>query len=531
MHNCPGFAERVEIVKKRSTFYVDGSGLAFYLYRVAYARHTAQVLNRKSAGSGGGRRRSSSTSCQCSAKRLTPDQATKLLPNLLPLSRLDEVTREFVTTLQKKHHIILKIYFDGEFRREAKAFTDEERRRRRPSEWSALQQYCCNGVVPTVDKVCEWDREFPKNRFFIEQIKYTLRLLQVETVVCKEEADAELASMAAATPNSYVVGLDTDFCFFQSAKYIPLKTLHASDSVVTACIISREALATTLNLPDAHAMVELAILMRNDYVGSQDKVGFHAVDPDSILEHLRACGEGYRVTSKSEETQKALRFVRTFYNLGNLDEEFPLALKSAGENADEEEVTGPILKVPHDFPDHLAELQPGDTSLKGAVLRCLQAYVDQKKSQNTADKAMIRDEHLEAFRQMSSYQEDDNSSGWKPFWGDVPAAFLISSTILYVRRKTSPNNPLIRLSPPEKLFDEYKFHATMRKLRASIVPKSDEMSVANSKTPKPPGKTKSKQEPRLQLPVDEHEEKILGAISRNRVTIIQGKGITLSYLV
>jgi hypothetical protein len=45
----------------------------------------------------------------------------------------------------------------------------------------------------------------------------------------------------------------------------------------------------------------------------------------------------------------------------------------------------------------------------------------------------------------------------------------------------------------------------MRKLRASIVPKSDEMSVANSKTPKPPGKTKSKQEPRLQLPVDEHD--------------------------
>lgn len=43
-------------------------------------------------------------------------------------------------------------------------------------------------------------------------------------------------------------------------------TLHANGSVVTACVISRKGLAESLHLPDEQAMVELSILMGNDYV-------------------------------------------------------------------------------------------------------------------------------------------------------------------------------------------------------------------------------------------------------------------------
>ena len=502
--------------------HIDGSGLAFHLYKTAYARHVADVLGQTNNNNNNGERRRGMSSCPCSVKKLSPEHVTKLLPNLLPLGRLDEVTREFVETLQQKHMMQLKIYFDGELRREAKQATDEERRRKRPSEWSALQQYCCNGVMPSIERVCQWDREFPRNKLFIEQIKYTLQQMQVPIEVCQEEADAEIVKAALQDgPNSYVVGNDTDFCFFQSAKYIPLNTLHASDSVVNAVIMSRNKLAVSLNLPDTDAMVELALLMRNDYVKSDDKLDFNDLDTDSILDHLRASGEDYRVTSSSEDTQKAIRFVRTLYNLGNLDEEFPLISKGTKQDTDGEEIVGPIMKVPDDFPDQLAALLPGDTSLKGAILRCLQVYVDQTNGESNRSN-MIRQEHLEAFKQMASYKEDASSKeNWKPRWEDVPAAYLIASCILYVRRKSSPKNPLVRLSPPEKLFDEYKFHALMHTIRKPRSPKG--LKNGKNNAPGSPHKRKSKVEPRLNLPVDEHEEKILDSIKRNRVTIIQGE--------
>lgn len=530
MHECPRFAARVGIVPKRSTLCIDGAGLCFELYRTAYARHTADVLGK--VGTGRSRRRSSSSSSSCpSSRKLKPGQATELLPNLLPLRRLDEVTREFVHTLQKKHHMTLKIYFDGNLRRDAKRATDEERRQRRPSEWSALQQYCCNGVMPTVDKVCQWDKEFPKNGLFIEQIKHTLGVLQVEVVVCQEEADAVLASMSSQ-PNSYVVGNDTDFCFFRNAKYIPLKTLHASDSVATAVVLSRETLAETLQLPDPEAMVELAILMRNDYVSSQDKLDFNRLETDSILVHLRSSGKGYRVEAANEDAQQGIRFVRTLYNLGNLDDEFPLSpkhSKSLEFSDDCDQYTGPVLKVPNDFPDHLAELQAGDTSLKGAVLRCLRSYIDSPEKPEEG-KCMIQQEHLDGFKQMSSHQAHVIHDDWKPRWEDVLAAYLIESCIRYVRKRSGQNSPLVRLTPPEKIFDEYLFHSTMQKIRHSSVAtdqQNDALPTQKKNTPltSPTNGSpdRNKLEPRPKLPVDEHEENILKAINQNRVTIIQGE--------
>jgi hypothetical protein len=341
MHACPRFASRVSLINPRSTLLLDGPGLSFHLYRVAYARHTARVLGK----SENCRSSTTATSCQSSVKKLRPEQATKLVPNLLPLPILDEVTREFVDTLKKKHHMKLVVYFDGELRREVKRETDEKRQKRRPTEWSALQQYCCNGVMPSVDRCCQWEDQFPKNRLFIQQIQFTLRLCQVEIVMCEEEADQELAKHAARERNSYVVGNDTDFCFFKKAKYIPLKTLHAADSVVTACIISRKDLADSLDLPDDEAMVELAILLGNDYVGDSWTLDFHSTEYKVILDNLRKNGKGYRVSSSDENQQNGIAFSRAMYNLENLDQLSPLSPKGDFDD-DLGDYSGLKMKVP-----------------------------------------------------------------------------------------------------------------------------------------------------------------------------------------
>jgi ATP-dependent RNA helicase DHX57 len=181
------------------------------------------------------------------------------------------------------------------------------------------------------------------------------------------------------------------------------------------------------------------------------------------------------------------------------------------------------------FPDHLAEIKPTDTSLKAAVLRCLQAYVDTTHSKDDRN-AMIYQEHLDAFQQISLHQHEQNLTGWRPEWEDIPAAYLIQACIIYVFKKFK-GSPLVRLSPPSKLFDEFNFHMTLFNLRqATKQPteaKSTGLQNGQSKTPKSSGadsqKKKKGKPARLVLPIDEHEELILHTIENNRVTIIQGE--------
>ena len=586
MHNCPAFASKVSLIKKRSTLFIDGAGLAFHLHRIAYARHAEKVLRQdpkstpttssgsrisdtpttegnNSSGRRPSRRRSSTVNCPCSAKHLTPDQVTKLLPNLLPLTLLEEVTRDFVDVLKKKHNMKLVVYFDGGKRREAKKDTDEKRGQRRPVEWSAFQQYCCHGIMPSVDRVCQWEDKFPKNRLFITQVKHTLQIMQVEMVLCEEEADAELARKASTTPNAYVVGNDTDFCFFPKARYIPLKTLHADSSMVTGSVITRKELAESLHMPNEEAMVELAILLGNDYVGSfpGDKFDFvrngrHTSSAD-IMEHLRSEGVGYRVVSTSgEETEKAIRFARMFYGLENLDEEFPLAAPTTEQHPGlipdvPDEYAELAMIMPQDFPIELCLVQPRDTSLKGSIVRGLRAYVNQQQQQqqqqangNNIDdtagneqgsdngpKVIFKAIHLNALKQMSSARfEDSESVPWKPNWEDAPACHLIESCIAYTFRR-SAESPLVRLSPPGKLFDCYLFHRTLYSLRnkssdlSRAKKRSESISKKTDKSMSPRRKESITEAfpPRVVLPIDEHEDRIIEHINNNRVTIIQGE--------
>jgi 5'-3' exonuclease len=519
MHTCPKLAANVSLVKRRSTLLIDGAGLAFHLYRTAYARRIEEVIGR-------------TQSC-CSLKNLKPEHVTPLLPNLLPLSKLEEVTREFVDILKSKHHMKLVVYFDGELRRQAKQATDEQRQERRPEEWSALQQYCCNGIMPQVDRICQLEEKFPKNRLFLAQVKYTLRVCQVTIVHCQEEADAEIARVAIATPNSYVVGNDTDFCFFPNqVRYIPLQTLSADSNVVTGCVITRKVLADALHLPDEAALVELAILMGNDYVSNNnnnksmprgDKLDFYSPHTKDILHHLRANGEGYRVTSLSgDETASAIRFARAFYNLQDLDQESPLCNprdnKTLKDGEEEEEGDDSLaMKIPKDFPSDLAVVQPGDLSLTGPILRCLRAYVDQ-------DNAKIQQKHLEAMQLLSLSHQDDIHVAWRPNWEDMIACYLIESCIAYVSKR-SADSPLVRLSPPSRLFDVWKFHKALYKLQNpdETPPKSMSPMMPAQLLTQSNGNGKKNIEPRVILPIDEHEATILDAVNRNRVTIIQGE--------
>jgi hypothetical protein len=508
------------------------------VYEVAYARHINSVLHSKS----------NHQQRPCVRpnvlQSLSAQQVRHLIPSFLPLKLLADVTKEFVQTLRNKHRMNVIVYWDGDKRYTFKQATDGKRQCRLEQEWADYHQYCENGRMTGVKRLCQWASSLPKHRLFSSQVLHALLVARVDMVFCEEEADRVLAKATTNNPAAYIVGSDSDFCFFPNVNYIPLPTLDASrNDVVTACVIRRDTLTESLRLPDENAMIELAILLGNDYVDpSTAELDCPPVEfrdrTDQIVLFLRDQGAGYRVTSKSDETQDALRFVRMLYSLGDLTE-FDCLDKSRTESehvssehvADEDSVT---FTRPHIADEELngclRMVQPDiDKTVKGSVLRCLRAYVDRANRLGGSQETLhVSEEHLTVLEQMSinerqTYKDMDKEipdKMWRPKWDDVLVVYLIEKIVnRYVW--DFRDSPLTRINPPYSVFDPYVYHALLRKARDAATSDSVPNDVAPTRA-----LAMNVVEPevveRPSLPIDEFETDILASVRKHRVTVIQG---------
>ncbi|KAL7579290.1 hypothetical protein ACA910_013970 [Epithemia clementina (nom. ined.)] len=545
------FASRTTVVPKGSELHVDGNGLAFVLHRVAYARHMAQVLvegTGKQSGKHSSLNNYSKSPCTIRKKlsTLSSSQARRLLPNFMPMELLSDVTREFLSQLKDKHQMHLKVYWDGDCRRVFKAATDEKRQERLPEEWSNLQLYCTNGILPSVAKACELESLFPKCRFFQREISETLLQCGVPQIECNEEADGAIAQAASGNPNAYVLGEDSDFCFFPNVNYIPMSTLDASQSqLATAIVLRRDELAQDFDLPDEAAMVELAILMGNDYVSAKTSSfdNYEAGEWESAVDFVKEQGAGFRVTSKSEETEAALLFVRALYQLESLDQ-FELYdhrnQSNAADDDDGSEAAGDVIiddpingsssgqkayrpSVPSQMPVELLAIDLRmDRSLKDAVQRCLQAYVNMMETMQSRDDAMLTQTHLDVFQNMPTpinSKASDTKKDWRPRWSDIPAAYLIEKMLAEALEQKSPMAHAMR---PSAIFNQLLFLEKMNDLHEKLEIQESEHKDDQEQVFSPP-EGKFDMGERQRLPIDDHEEMILESIAKNRVTIIQGE--------
>jgi HrpA-like RNA helicase len=512
-------------ISPESKFLIDGNGLAFHLHRVAYARHIRDVAAK-----------SSPQSCPLTSS-LSTEEITKVLPCMLPLGVLKQVTMEFVATL-RKHGIRLQVFWDGPKRR-CKARTNEKRRRTRQQEWGTLQQYCLHGSMPKERNACQWNNQFPYSALFLTTVRHALQISFVDMVGCQEEADVELALRASGDPTAYVIGLDSDFFFYKDIQYIPLDCIYLSQqssysspsisSSLQAFCATRSELAQFLGLEDEE-MVELAILMGNDYVdpATLSIPGLAKKHPREIIAFLREQEDGFLV--EASKVGLALEYVRCLYNLHNLDR-FPVDgsfATTATTSDDDDQDTVSIMKeietvisFPTDFPMELARLFPEDQSVRDAVIRCLQAFIDQPELDSGV---ILKQEHLDAYKTSTMPNIGPNPfrlEKRRPLWNDIRGAHVIETCVSRIL-KSSSDSFLARGTPPDSLMNHIQFHAILATVRGSSSPDNEDDAGYKPTIVAPP-EARPEPEERLQLPIDEHQENIVETIKNNRVTIIHGE--------
>jgi len=252
----------VRIVPPRSTLAVDGNGLAFHLYKVAHARHYENLLQQRR------------------------HETAQVLPHWMPMDQLQVVTHEFFDRLLHFHRVKVVLYFDGH-RRRLKCSTDEERQSQRDQTWDHLKQYCHNGALPAKRRHTQQEQQhishlffskFPLSTLFMDQFRHDIDHYQrqslLQVVYCEEEADSAVALASASDPtgHTFAVGKDSDFFIFgdtrdtkRPVRYIPLDCINGQGPVLSAVVLQRSVICQQLNLPDEESIIELSLLLGNDF--------------------------------------------------------------------------------------------------------------------------------------------------------------------------------------------------------------------------------------------------------------------------
>eukprot|EP00536_Pseudo-nitzschia_multiseries_P013275 jgi/Psemu1/290763/fgenesh1_pg.555_\ len=511
----------VERIPSNVRFLIDGNGLAFHLHSIAYTRHLRSLSTSNAmdcAGNNG-----SPPSCCPRTEAITNDrEATVLaLPCHLPLHILRTVTKEFVSGLKGRVSDIA-VFWDGPARR-GKALTDLKRKIQRDRQESYLELFHNHGTMISASKkkrrtyACEWKEDFPFSNLFTTCVRHALQEEGdgiIQSVECSEEADIELAKRASGDDRAYVLGLDSDFFFFKGIQYIPLYQLVIEPSGFRAFVGRRSDLAELLRFENEDRLIDLALLMGNDYVDANSSLNVpksvDLSDIQSMIYYLQ-CHEDYEATGKNKEGQDAVSFVRSLYNLHNLDA-FPLVLNSLIV----EENNGFLL--PDSIEQHIL---PEDVFARDGIMRYLRKILDQIDGSDAT--FPLTEEAVQAFEMSNAPMARSTipSLQTRPTYREVKAAAFIERCITRFYRKLMGSSLLIRATPPDALMSRIHFLAALVSLRQptieTAIERENEPAMESTMEVEPPP------EQPLRLPIDDHESAILENIRNNRVTIIHGE--------
>lgn len=245
---------------------------------------------------------------------------THLLPSMIHLGEIRQITQEFLDPLIDVHHLHLRIFLDGAQQQPGKDLTRAKREERRRAEETALRNLFQTKILPVsfsraflkkggggvggggldIPEAQVFLQEFPVPTLAFEEVYHVCFDKMVTTaadaggggvlgsckvIQCDGEADASVAVASAMdiTNQTYAVGQDSDYLVFGyplhhgmwslgdvHVQYLPLDSLVMSggeeekEKGVFGHVITRKQVAEEFHLSEDD-VVEAAILAGNDY--------------------------------------------------------------------------------------------------------------------------------------------------------------------------------------------------------------------------------------------------------------------------
>lgn len=563
-------AAAVEI-KEGSKLCIDGDGLAFHLFRLSYFTHYKNIVANDTGEHG--------------SKLL---QSQLLLPLFTPLSLIHEITTSYLSDLTLKHGLHLKIFFDGpdQFMKLRQRCRRQERRN---EEWENVRQLCIHGILPETgpaksrsgarrqartqhssdvdgnDEDAEFFlSSFPYGKLAFHQIRQSIREFahissvlfrgSIQLINCDGEADVAVARASASEELAYAVANDTDYFIYGTTgkvvKYLRFNQLNPSDDMLRGVVQTRNEISSRIGLMYEEAMIELSIILGNDYTGpllrhecaSAQKEYWSSLrwqrdgedvtlpreiinDLQNVIDHVgERVAEGWRLTSTMEELKVAIEYSYVLYSFGNTESfrsrvNTSIVNDSDDDDDDDEDQNSTekmIPSLPQLFDEYVAKTSSDvevEIDLFEAATLPLKLYMSE------VGDYYVEQKHLDALKMvMESLRLQSHKAIELPrhqiHWKDIQAVFILEKLMLRVT--SSGANAM-----PYKTFDHSLIFSYLESISfddspLNDVPTNREEDITSIVPEDASGK-------KVVLPIDKHEEEILKTIKTQRVTIIHGE--------
>jgi len=431
-------------------------------------------------------------------------------------------------------------------------------------------------------------QHFPFSPLSLEQVERSLFAFEefahilgagpdsISIVHCEGEADVEVARASAEdhTGDTYLVGNDSDFLVYGfpdreesfinsgEVRYIPFDELDCSGDVAVARkVMTRRYACDLMGLPDSRSMIELGILLSNDYTRSrircedmkkqkaywkslrwrrevggegreetealplEDEMDRH--DVDAVAQHVgeKVCG-GWALTSTDPSLRLAIDYSYRLYSFGDVSS-FP---DTVPDESGEEEEKSDGHEDEEEEPERFPTLPPDfDISLAGRMVSPIESTSDFCEStlmpltrykdnvQDNDDMHYIEQRHVDAFRMTvdlvmfnkhHTMEFPANPLGY----GDLQALHVLERCLVESTRRRDADRM------PSRVFDRSLYHSCL-----------EVCSVGEAEAEKAPADDTAEEtqesgvEEHTVLPIDEHEGEILRAVRTQRITIIHGE--------
>ena len=417
---------------------------------------------------------------------------------------------------------VLEVYRDGRDR-QLKARTAAARSEQKREEWESLRQWSLEDDEDPPASAIAPSARFPTPPLAERQLYASLTRLEVSVIECLGEADAPLARAVAtnlhterASALAVVLADDSDFLLFRDCRYIAFNCCRRLARGASVPVWSRAALAGRLGLPSEARLVEMALLLGNDYTSHFSTAAWERVLADDSRAEHETLNSGAR-----EKPAAVLRWL--------LEKPASWTLQDVDRDDDDDETRALRtavrfsravyeLEPTDDFPRDAESNEPsgapfvhGDDDSAFATLIHAASAAHAVLAHCSAVGNAVTDEHQAAFELMFSRikMKRGNPAAPQPppRWSDVKVAYVFQRLA-----RRALDALATKAIAPLDLFDGPLFHAALREVRL--------VGVTSS-----PGEKGGDAAERLAavLPIDTHRDEILENVQRNRVTVLVGE--------
>jgi hypothetical protein len=400
---------------------------------------------------------------------------------------------------------------------------------------------------------------FPFGKLAFLQIKHSIREFahissvlfrgSIQLINCDGEADVAVARASASEKAAYALANDSDFLIYGTkdkvVKYICFDQLNPSDKAIRVSVLTRSEVSDRIGLFCAEAMIDLSIILGNDYTGPllrhndalkqkeywsslrwQRDDEYETLSSElnnrmqPVVDHVgERVAEGWRLTSVMEELKLAIEYSYALYSFGNtecfrsrantLDDDNNDVVDDDDDDNEQYETDKIVPTLPHGFDDYIASSSGVETDLLATAISPLILYMSE------VGDYLVEQKHLDALRMtfdtLTSQIHNHMESPRHHFhWNDIQAIFILEKLLSRVINGSCG---------PHKTFDHLMFLSYLESISFDDTPLNDiptnrQEDIAN---------IVPRDSKKLLLPIDKHKEEILNTIKTQRVTIIHGE--------